>query len=177
MPKNSNNKEKNCSSMVCVAIITAVHGIYGDIKLRSFTANPSDISKFKILYDESGSNQVPLQIRVASNNKIIAKIQGVTTRNEAEKRIGQKLFIFKEDMPQLEEEEYYHQDLVGLKVLFEKGNQFGIIKAVHNYGAGDVIEILPTEAEKTEFYSFTSQVFPQINVKEGYIVICPPEIV
>ncbi|MFV9875135.1 MAG: ribosome maturation factor RimM [Rickettsiales endosymbiont of Dermacentor nuttalli] len=163
------------SEYIHIGNIVAVHGIKGEVKIQSFAAKCENILSFKRFYNEHG-DYIIIKPRLIGN-KIIANIKGVNTRNQAEELIGTKLFITNEEIEVLQEEEYLYKELIGLRVLDRNNTDLGCVKAIHNFGAGDLIEIIYNESNNTDFFSFTREVITEINISEGYIVLLPPEIV
>ncbi|AIL65148.1 Ribosome maturation factor rimM [Rickettsiales bacterium Ac37b] len=156
--------------------IIAAHGIKGEVKIQNFAAKYENILSFKQFYDNYG-NKISLKFRLGANNKIIASVGNVNTRNQAEKLIGTKLFIERKEIESLQEEEYLHEELIGLRVLDQNKLEWGIIKSIHNFGAGDLIEVIYNENNDTNFFPFTKEVIIEINILKGYLILIPPEMV
>ncbi|RDD34676.1 Ribosome maturation factor rimM [Wolbachia endosymbiont of Cylisticus convexus] len=160
--------------LVCLGIITSPHGIKGAVKIKTFTEKPEDIS----LYGEliSGSENYKISsVSVISDNLVIAIISGVSSRNEAELLRNKKLYIERGKLPQLnDEDELYQSDLVDMEVRLESNELYGHVKSVHNFGSGDILEILVISTKKNIMLSFTKETFPHINIKKRYIAINMP---
>lgn len=163
-------------SFVCVAKIFAAHGIKGAVKIRSFTEDPLSITQYSPLFNKDGSVEYILKILSCNQDVIIAHIQGVKDRNEAEALRGKELYAIKNDFADIDEDEFFYEDLVGLKVNLQDGDEYGEIISMQNYGAGDIVEIKLKDSVKTELFAFTKDMFPTINITDGYAVIIPPEI-
>lgn len=159
---------------ICVGVITAVHGVRGYVKIRSFTEHPSDIANFACIFDDGG-NLYAIKLVEVKKDYLIASLEGVKSRTEAEKFRNTKLFIKRSDLPSVEDEEYYHADLVGLKACYEDGTQIGIVRNIVNFGAGDIVEICDLATEKTIYYPFRKQYVPEINIAEGWVKLAPLE--
>lgn len=159
---------------ICIGIITSVNGVRGNVKIKNFTENPSDIANFKNIYDE---NNKSYKISIASVRKdcLIAGIDGINNRNEAETLRNTKLFISRSELPEASNDEYYHADLLGLNAKYEDGVMAGIIKNVVNFGAGDLIEIYDVSTERTLYIPFTKTQVPAVNLVEGFITIAQQE--
>jgi len=168
--------KKNVSNNfdICIGVITAVNGVKGNVKIRSFTESPDDISSFKLIYDE---NKNPYKISVVTSKKdyIIAGIDGIHNRNEAEKLRNTKLFINRSELPEPSNDEYYHADLIGLEARYKDGAIAGTIKNVVNFGAGDIIEIYDVSTEATLYIPFVKAQVPEVNINERYIIVAPAE--
>ena len=161
-------------NLVCIAVISAAHGIKGLVKIKSFTENPQSIFDYDKLTDESG-HVVQLHPCGESAGMLLAQIDQVTDRNAAEALKGTKLYIPRDALPTTKEGEFYIEDLIGLKVKIADGRTVGTVKHVANYGAGDVVEIAFNNGTE-ELYSFTQENFPQVDMEEGFLRLEAPEI-
>jgi 16S rRNA processing protein RimM len=160
--------------LVLMGRIGAAHGIRGEVRIQSFTEDPTALPQ----YSPFETNKPDLTITVTSarpaKNVVVAKIKGVTDRNEAEKLNGVELYINRDRLPEPGEDEFYMTDLIGLEARLEDGSVFGKVLAVPNFGADDLIEIaLPNN--KSELYPFTRAVVPDIHLEDGYLTIVPPD--
>lgn len=158
-------------SRICLGVITGVHGIKGEVKVKSFTQNPRDIAGYGILEDKSGTKN--FDIKVAGNSKELlrVKIKGIDDRNSAEALAGTELYVSKSVLPELkDEDEFYHTDLIGLAAKLE-GEEIGHVSGVYNFGAGDIIEIKINSTSKTEMIPFNNTYVPEVNINDGYIII------
>lgn len=168
-----NDKEKE--DRVCMGVVGAPHGVRGAVRIKSFTDAPEAIANYGALEDESAERQFTL--RVVSSAKgdgmVIAKLSGVTDRDRAEALRGLRLYAPRAALPPPAEDEFYHADLVGLAVEREDGSELGKIIAVHDFGAGDVIEIERTEGQRV-LVPFTRAVVPVVDIAGGRVVIDPP---
>ena len=126
--------------MVLVGVITAAHGIRGEVKLRSFTEDPAAIASYSPLETAKGAKIAIAKLRPQKDG-FIAILKGVTDRNAAEALRGTELFVPRERLPEPEEDEVYVHDLIGLTVRLADGSLLGEIAAVANYGAGDLIDV------------------------------------
>ena len=163
--------------MVLVGKIVGAHGLRGQVKVHSYTANPRDIANYGTLYDQAGKLTYKLKIMGDSKDGLLANVRGITERNQAEILRGTELYIPRGALPDTAEDEFYIEDLIGLRVQLEDGTLFGTIKAMLNYGAGDLAEIKLPDQPKTELFLFNHATFPVIDLKEGILVIHPPEII
>lgn len=163
------------SQLVCLGKILSPHGIRGQVKVLPFTENPENIISYGPLTDKRGERQFSLRIVAEQKQHLIVAIEGVTNRNDAEKLRGIELFVSKDLLPETEEEEFYHHDLINLKVVLTDKTRYGTIKSVQNFGAGDLLEIALSESKKTVFLPFTKAIVPEIHLSEGYVIIVPPE--
>jgi 16S rRNA processing protein RimM len=129
-------------NLVFVGRIVGVFGIKGDIKLHSYTHNPFDIATYGKLYTKDGQEFSIKILRIAKGSTLIARIEGCNTRDMAEAYKGKELYISRSSLPMLSGDEYYLSDLEGLNVLNEKNDILGRVQSVHNFGAGDFLEIV-----------------------------------
>jgi 16S rRNA processing protein RimM len=159
---------------ICVGMIAGAHGVKGDVRLRSFTAEPADILKYKPLTDESGERIFTIRLKTPTNDYFIASVAGAKTREDAEGLRGVRLFADRAALPKLKKREFYEADLVGLAAADREGHQTGTVAAVHNYGGGPFLEIAPQEG-KSYMLPFTKEYVPEVDVEEGRIVIDPPQ--
>ena len=160
----------NKPDKICVGAIIGVHGIKGEVKLKSFTEVPEAVGKYGTLEDKSGK-KYDLKVVGHSKEVLRAKVKGVDDRNVAETLIGTELWVDRNVLPELEDNnEFYHIDLIGLAVKFEN-KEIGKVAGVYNFGAGDIIEVKLTSTGKTEMFPFTNAYFPEVNIKDGYIII------
>lgn len=173
---NNNNKfqEKDSgSSLICLAEITSPYGLKGAVKIKTFTVHSSDISHYKLLKDQNGMVFKYRLLSMPSPQSAIITVEGVVTRNDAEKLRGTKLYINRDDLPALEdEEEFYYADLIGMVVIDKDGASIGVVYAVHNHGAGDFFDI-KVNAGQIFSIPFTKQAIPVVNIKEKSVTIDP----
>jgi 16S rRNA processing protein RimM len=162
------------SRLIPFGAITTAHGIRGEVKVRSFTADPRDITAYGPLRDASGRS-FNLTVTGGSKDALIARIEGVNTREAAEALRGTELLIPRDALPKPKDNEYYHEDLVGLTLITESGEVYGTIAGVHNFGAGDLIAVRQRSGEE-DFLPFTRTIFPRVDIEKGTVLIVPPEI-
>lgn len=160
---------------VCLGVVTAAHGVRGAVKVKSFAQRPKDIAAYGPLEDEDGAATYTLRvIGPAKVDVVIAKLSGIADRETAEALRGARLYLPRESLPALAEEEYYHADLIGLAVVLGDGARLGEVRAVHDFGAGDTLEIARSEGQPL-MVPFTRAVVPVIDMAAGKLVIDPPE--
>ena len=159
---------------IFLGVITSAHGIRGEVKIKPFTNDPSALTTYGVLSDKTGQRSFTLKIRGEQKGIIIAAIPGVTDRNAAELLRGTELYAARTLLPPAEEGEYYLDDLLGMDVL-QDGQPVGRVKAFHDFGAGDILEIAFTDGRE-ELFAFTDANFPDIDMAKRCIIFCPPEI-
>jgi len=157
---------------VCVGQIGAPHGVRGEVRLRSFTAEPETIAAYGPLETEDGRVLEVESLRPAKDH-FVAALAGIGDRDAAEKLANLKLYVPRERLPALAEtDEFYHADLIGLAAVNTAGEPLGTVLAIHNFGAGDLIEIR-LSGGKTELVPFNERNVPSVDVGAGKIVIEP----
>ncbi len=153
--------------------IGAAQGLKGEVRLHSYTQEPSAIAGYGALEDESG-HAVEIESVRATPKGLVARIRGVTTREGAEALTRTKLYIARALLPARGEEEWYHADLLGLAAFAPDGSALGKVAAVHNFGAGDLIEIAPPDGP-TVLVPFTNEAVPEVDVEGGRLTVVLPE--
>jgi 16S rRNA processing protein RimM len=163
-------------NLVCVAKITSPHGVRGAVKLKTFTEDPESIRDYSPLYSKDGKEKFEITILSSKEGMLIAKISGVNDRNEAASLRGRELYADKNLFPDLEEDEFYYDDLIGMQVVLENGEEFGSVVNLHNFGGGDLVEISLQGQSKTELFAFTREIFPKIDAENKTVTISLPQI-
>ncbi len=158
---------------ICVGVIVGVHGLRGLLRVKSFTAEPTDIAVYGPLVDATGARQYTLKVTGSAKGVLLARIDGIDDRNSAEALKGMELFIARDALPQTEEDEFYHTDLIGLQAVFADGTVYGTVRALHEFGAGDMIEFT-LEVGGVSVLPFTRAVIPEIDLVNGRITVEPP---
>ena len=158
------------NNKVCLGAIVGVHGIKGEVKVKCFSENEKNLSSYGILSNETGDKSFAVKIVGHSKELLRVKIKGVDDRNTAETLIGTGLYIQRDMLPDLSEDEFYHTDLIGLRAHSSTGEVIGEVNALYNFGAGDLIEI-KTLNGSLEMLPFTSDYVPTINIKDRYIIV------
>jgi 16S rRNA processing protein RimM len=158
---------------ICVARIGAPHGVRGAVKLWTFTEDPLAVKTYEPLSTRDGARIFEItQLRKAKDH-LVATFKGVTTRSEAERLNGIELYVAREKLPATDEGEYYHADLIGLAAVTLGGEPLGRVVAIHNFGAGDIIEIAPASGP-TMLLPFSNAVVPTVDLAKGRVVIDLP---
>jgi 16S rRNA processing protein RimM len=160
--------------LVLLGEIGAAQGLKGEVRLRSYTEEPAAIARYGLLHDEGGRAIEIEDVRVTPK-ALIARIKGVTTREAAEALARTKLYVERTRLPEREEEEWYHADLIGLAAIDAQGETIGVVVGVQNFGAGDLIEVKPERGDATVLVPFTRETVPEVDVEGGHLVLAPPE--
>jgi 16S rRNA processing protein RimM len=160
---------------ICVAQIGGAHGLRGEVKLKSFTADPMAVSDYGPLTTEDGSATFEIEAVRAAKGHLIARFRGIADRDTAERLANVRLFVPRERLPPLATDEYYHADLIGLSAITADGTEVGTVVAVHDFGAGDIVELLPLGGGTTIMVPFTPAFVPSVDIANGRIVVVSPE--
>lgn len=156
-----------------VGAVTAAHGVRGLVRVKSFTAAPSDLTAYGTLLDASG-RPVKLTVTGESKGQLLARIEGVADRNAADLWRGEPLFIERDQLPETDDpEEFYHADLIGLAVETLDGEALGTVTALHDFGAGDVLEVEAKDGD-VRYLPFTREAVPTVDIAGGKLVANPP---
>jgi len=164
------------TAQICVARIGAAHGVRGAVKLWTFTEDPFAVKQYGPLTTKDGARRFEVAEARQARDHLVATFKGVTTREEAERLNGIELYVARDQLPATDEGEYYHADLIGLAAVSAADDPIGRVIAIHNFGAGDIIEIAPPHGP-TMLLPFTDAVVPTVDIAGGRVVIeLPGEI-
>ncbi|RTK92647.1 MAG: 16S rRNA processing protein RimM [Rickettsiales bacterium] len=155
------------NNLILVGVISGAHGIKGDVLIRSFTKPFSNIFSLNIT-DIEGNKLKIKKITEKKQGTIISRIESCINRNQAESLKGTSLYCHKENMPKLDDDEYYYNDLKNIPIFNEEGQKIAIVLGIVNFGAGDIVDI-KFDNNKEEMLPFTKQFFPKI--EKDYIVL------
>jgi len=164
--------------MVLVGAITGAHGVKGEVKVKSFTAQPASIAAYGPLFDESGRRRFDFSLsgKTGETGKdvLVGRIQGVDDRNAAEALKGQRLYVARTQLPEGDDpDEFYLADLIGLAVQDEAGTALGRVADVANYGAGDVLTV-EGGAKGAFDLPFAKAFVPQVDLAAGSLTVALP---
>ena len=159
---------------ICVARIGAAHGVRGAVKLWAFTEDPLAVMRYGPLMTKDGTRQFEVTHAREAKDHLVATLKGIATREDAERLNGIELYIAREKLPDTDEDEYYHADLIGLAAVNAAGEPLGRVIAIHDFGAGTIIEIAPPQGT-TMLLPFTNAVVPTVDLAGGRVVIELPE--
>ncbi len=151
--------------------IVAAHGIRGDLLVRTYTDAPEAIGGYGPLADADGRGSFKLRVLRVTAKGVVAHIAGIDDRNGAEALAGTDLYVARTQLPAAEEGAFYHADLIGLAAVTPDGTEVGRIVGVHNFGAGDLIEVALGGSRRTELVPFTAQFVPQIDLARRVAVV------
>ncbi|MDB5509300.1 MAG: rimM [Hyphomicrobiales bacterium] len=157
-----------------VGVFGAPHGVRGEVRLKSYTADPMAIASYAGLTDESGQRRFKIvSARPVKDDLLVVRVEGIGDRTAAEKLTNVAIAMARDALPPADEEEFYHADLIGLRAETQEGERIGIIANVLNYGAGDILEIRP-DAGEALLLPFTKAVVPVVDLNGGRVVVAPP---
>ncbi|THD63332.1 MAG: ribosome maturation factor RimM [Bradyrhizobium sp.] len=162
------------AAQICVARIGAAHGVRGAVKLWTFTEEPLAVMDYGPLATKDGARRFEVTHARPAKGHLVATLKGIATREEAERLNGVELYIAREKLPATAEDEYYHADLIGLAAVTAANAPLGRVTAIHNFGAGDIIEIAPAHGA-TLLLPFTNTVVPTVDLAGGRVVIELPD--
>lgn len=161
---------------ICIAQIGAPHGVRGEVRLWSYTEEPMAVADYGALESQDGTRSFTIEELRQAKNHLVARLGGVGDREAAEALTNVRLYVPRERLPANEEPDtYYHADLIGLAVVATDGSDIGTLVAIHDFGAGDILEVRPKAGGPTVMLPFTDAVVPQIDIAGGRIVVDPPE--
>lgn len=156
---------------ICVGAIAGAFGVKGEVRLKSFCAEPSDIVNYGPLAAEDGRNFTVTLTRPVTGG-LGARLSGVNTREQAEALRGVTLWAERDALPSLPDDEFYHADLIGLEVVDTGGQVLGRVRAIYDHGAGDILEVA---GKDLHLLPFTRVIVPTVDLKAGRIVADPPD--
>jgi len=158
-----------------VARIGAAHGIRGEVRLWPFTQDPLAVASYGPLETEDGVRRFEIESLRPAKDFLVARLVGIGDRTTAEQLTNLDLFVPRERLPPIEDADtFYHADLVGLDVVTEDGARVGTVHAVHNFGAGDILEIMPIGRGDPLMLPFTETTVPKVDLAARQIVVAPP---
>jgi 16S rRNA processing protein RimM len=158
-----------------VARIGAAHGVRGEVKLRSFTEDPAAVAGYGPLETEDGARRFEIESMRPAKDHLVVRIAGIGDRDAAEKLRNLDLYVSRDRLPPIDEPDtFYHADLVGLDVVSVEGAQIGTVHAMHNFGAGDILEIMPLGGGNPVMLPFTDATVPKVDLAARQIVVVPP---
>jgi len=163
---------------VLVGRVAGAFGVRGELRITTYTDDPLAVFRYRDLKREDGSAALTLQVARAAKGGIIVRAKEVTDKDQADRLRGLRLFIDRDALPTPDEDEFYLTDLIGLEARSVDGEVFGRIKAVHNFGAGDLLELDPRDGRATRLIPFTKAAVPEVKVPQGdapgHLVVIPP---
>ncbi len=163
------------TSLICVGAIAGAFGVRGEVRLKSFCAEPEAIAAYAPLTTEDGGRSFTIRLTGQVKNGLSGRLGGVPTREAAEALRGTRLFAPRARLPGLPDDEYYHADLIGLLAVDTGGAPLGRVTAIHSHGAADLLELQAADRPDTVLLPFTLAVVPTVDLSAGRLVVDPPE--
>lgn len=160
------------AARVCIAVIIGAHGVRGMLRVRSFAENPENVTAYGPVTDETGERVFKLAIEGRGKGDLLVRTPGIADRDAALALKGTLLYVARAALPEPEADEFYHGDLIGLRVEDRDGTDLGRVRGVHNFGAGDILEV-GIESGATAMIPFTHQAVPEIDLDAGRVLVDP----
>ena len=157
---------------VCLGVVVGAKGLKGEVRIKSFTAEPADVAAYGPVESEDGKASWALNVVGEAKGAVIVRLKGITDRNQADALKGVKLYVHRSKLPPAVEGTYYHADLIGMDVVLTTGETKGQVVAVLNFGGGDIIEVGDGKSETT-MVPFSSEAIAEVNVSERLIRVEP----
>lgn len=161
--------------MVCVGAVAGAYGVRGEVRLKSFCAEPEAIGSYGPLWTEDGTRSFVLTLGAPVAQGFAARLDGIRTREQADALRGTRLFVDRDRLPNLPDDEFYHADLMGLQVFDTGGAPLGRVKAVLNHGASDLLELVTPGQKGAILLPFTRAIVPTVDLAAGRIIADPPD--
>ena len=156
-----------------MGVVGAPHGIRGECRIKSFAADPLAFGAYGPLFSGDGRVFTLASSRPLKDDLLVVRFHGIADRDAVQALTGTELFIDRALLPDPDDEEFYHADLIGLSVIGLDGALLGRVFAVHEFGAGDVLEIRSVENARSWYHPFSKAGVPEIRLKDQKIVIDP----
>lgn len=162
-------------AQICVGAIGGAFGVQGEVRLKSFCAEPTDIAGYGPLSTEDGSRSFSVSLTRPLKGALGARLSGIATKEQADALKGTRLYVPRAVLPELPDDEFYYSDLIGLEVVDAGGAPLGKVQAVHDHGAGDLLEIRRAGGSDSFYLPFTREAVPTVDLGAGRLVADPPE--
>lgn len=163
------------SERICVGAFAGSYGLQGEVRLKSYCADPAAIETYGILTSEDGRDEYIVGLTRSIKNGFVARIEGVFTKEHADSLNNTELFVLRDTLPNLPDDEFYHSDLIGLEVLDTGGTTLGKVQQVLNHGASDILEIAGPALKASVLLPFTKAAVPTVDLASGRLIVNPPE--
>ena len=159
---------------VCLGAVTGAHGIRGLVKVKPFTENPEDVAAYGPVEDEPGTRRFALTVSGQHKETVIVQVEWVGDRDAAEALRGTRFYVPRSALQEPDDGAFYHADLIGLAVVTVSGEALGRVTAMHDFGAGDLIEYVSADGV-SRMLPFTEATVPEVDLAGGRLVVDPPE--
>jgi 16S rRNA processing protein RimM len=162
--------------LIMVARVSGAFGVRGEVRIATFTETPLAVLDYRDLVREDGSHGLTLLSARAAKHGVVARTKEITTPEQADALRGLELYVARDRLPPpQDEDEFYLADLIGLQARDPQGAAVGTVKAVHNFGAGDLLEIQPADPGPSWWMAFTRETVPEVRIADGVIVVVRPD--
>ncbi|ATQ44441.1 ribosome maturation factor RimM [Caulobacter mirabilis] len=160
--------------LIAVGRVAGAFGVRGEVRISTFTEEPLALARFRELKRQDGSPALTITSAREGKDGIVVRCSGIETKEQADALRGLRLFIPREALPEPDEDEFYLADLIGLAAVTPEGERIGKVKSVQDFGAGDILEIIPEEGGPTWYLPFTRDAVPEVKIADGLIVAVRP---
>jgi len=158
---------------VLLGVVLGAQGLKGEVRVKTFTESPEKLAAYGPLHTKDGRAFAVVSAKSGKDGALVV-FKDISDRNAAEALKGTELYVKRSALPDIDDEEFYHADLVGLRAEDTEGRAMGVVKAMHNFGASDVIELVRDDGDEV-FLPFTRKVAREVDIRGGRIVIAAPE--
>ena len=161
---------------VCLGRAIGARGLKGEVRIKTFTQDPLAIGAYGPLQDEARTRQFEISNVQTAKDGVIARLKGISTREEADALKGVEFYVDRDRLPDVEDDStFYFEDLIGLVAIDENGSALGQVVAVQNFGAGDLLEVRPATGGANVLVPFTQEIVPDIDREAGWLLMLAPE--
>jgi 16S rRNA processing protein RimM len=161
--------------LICIGAIAGAFGVAGEVRLKSFCSEPTDIVAYGPLLSKDGSRDYHITLTRPVAGGLGARIKGISSKEQADALRGTSLYVPRDRLPNLPDDEFYHADLIGLSAYDTGGELIGKVTAIYNHGAGDIVEISPIRHKSALLLPFTTAIVPNVDLTAGRIVVNLPD--
>ena len=161
--------------LLLIGRVAGAFGVRGEVRLTTYTEDPMALARYRALSRKDGAKALTVLSARPTKGGIIARCAEVETKEQADVLRGLELYIDRDALPPPEEDEFYFADLIGLAVEGPDGALIGRVKAVQDFGAGDLLEIAPAEGGASWWLPFTREAVPEVRLAEGKLIAVRPE--
>ncbi|MGZ3312936.1 MAG: ribosome maturation factor RimM [Caulobacteraceae bacterium] len=162
------------SKLILVGRVAGAFGVKGEVRLSAYTAQPEALLAYRDLVRQDGSPGLTLLSGRAQKGDLVARVKEVATKEQADALRGLLLHVPREALPEPDEDEYYLTDLIGMAAVTPEGQTLGRVKAVQDFGAGDILEIDPGRGGATWYLLFTRACVPEVDIAGGKVTVVRP---
>jgi 16S rRNA processing protein RimM len=161
--------------LICIGAIAGAFGVAGEVRLKSFCSEPTDIVAYGPLLSQDGSREYHITLTRPVAGGLGARIKGISTKEQADALRGTSLYVPRDRLPSLPDDEFYHADLIGLSAYDTGGELIGKVTAIYNHGAGDIVEISPIRHKSALLLPFTTAIVPNVDLAERRVIVNLPD--